>query len=163
MFRFRVPSESAQSTPNREGQRPRCPHVRITDNIPVARNPNPKPQKRKINPSAKTTRCRNRISTLLGVSPLNFQIAPTKALLHLAALPATGFSDDIKPSPRPETVISKDRRILRRPRIHGLSGKGALRPCCGRAKPCRAGISCPCRCRNTPRRDQQKQARPLWH
>ena len=47
----------------------------------------------------KTAQYRNQISTLLGASPLNFQIAPTKALTHLAALPATGFSDYIKPSP----------------------------------------------------------------
>ena len=49
-------------------------------NVPVARkriarNPNPKPHKTpKINPSAKTAQYRNQISTLLGVSPLKFQM-----------------------------------------------------------------------------------------
>ena len=42
-------------------------------NVPVDRNPTPKPHKTpKIKPSAKTARCRNQIFTLLGVYPLNF-------------------------------------------------------------------------------------------
>ena len=47
----------------REGQRPRCPQ------------PQPETaENAKINPTAKTAQYRNQISTLLGVSPLKFQM-----------------------------------------------------------------------------------------
>ena len=45
-------------------------------NVPVARNPIPKPHKTpKIKLSAKTAQNRNQISTLLGIPPLNVQLS----------------------------------------------------------------------------------------
>ena len=42
-------------------------------NVPVARNPIPKPHKRQNQSIRKTAQYSNQISTLLGVPPLNFQ------------------------------------------------------------------------------------------
>ena len=56
------PDMGKRNTNSWEGQRPRCPQ------------PQPETaQNAKINPFAKTARCRNQIFTLLGVYPLNFR------------------------------------------------------------------------------------------